>query len=105
MASDTEDADMERDEGVAKCGETKPPVGCDENEDAGDAGRCFKPPGQAVIRLPARPKDHGHDHCQQSEMTSWNRFHFRARSTARVLAAIMLSGRARFFPAISKAVP
>src|SRR4051794_37050939 len=105
MASDTEDADVERDERVAERGETKPPVGCDENEDAGDAGRCFKPPGQAIVRVPAGPKDHGDDHCQQSEMTSWNRSHLRASSTARLIAAIMLSGRASFFPAISKAVP
>src|SRR4029077_10243846 len=85
--------------------ETKSAIGCEQKHDADEAGRHFQPPGKAAVWLPGRPKNDNDDSDQQHQVSPRRAFHFRASSTARLIAAIMLSGRAIFLPAISKAVP
>src|SRR6476620_4994884 len=106
MPSHAQDADMERDQCIAQSREAKSPVNREQDSETDQPRRYFEPPGETIVRTPSRPKDH-HDHnCQQSEMNPRRGFHFfRASCTARLIAAIVLSGRAIFFPAISKAVP
>src|ERR1041385_5489433 len=106
MSANAEDADMQRDQRVAQSRETKSPVSRQKKNKTHQTGRNFEPPGEAIMRLPCRPQNHGDDGRQKSEMSSRCALHFfRASSTARLIAAIMLSARAIFLPAISNAVP
>ena len=106
VAADAEDADVERDEGVDERAETKPAVGRDEDRGADDAGDGLEPPGEAVVtaatrttRRRARSRGEAGDGAERCGV------HCAASSTASRMAAIMLSGRAMPFPAISNAVP
>src|SRR6185503_19682172 len=57
MPADTQDRDVERDEGVNERGELKSPVRRRENDDASDSRKNFEPPGQAIVRINSRPDE------------------------------------------------
>src|SRR5688572_28225767 len=112
MPAHAKHAHVERDARVTKSREAKPAIGSGKNRETREDRRDFQPPGEAIVRLPARPGGRRqHDH-EKRQVRSRDLFHaapdssfLRASSTARLMAAIILSGRAIFLPAISKAVP
>jgi len=109
MTANAKQHDVQRDQGVDQGGETKATVGGDEKNRARDTGSGLKPPGQSFVRAPSGPDEDQHRREEQRQVKWRNAgVHFAsavASSTARRIAAIMLSARAMPFPAISNAVP
>ena len=61
MSADAQDRDVKRDQGVNERGELKSPVSGRENDDAGDSGKHFEPPGEAIVRIDSRPNENDRD--------------------------------------------
>src|SRR5204863_4215652 len=75
MAADAEHANVERDERVTERGETKPPIGREENDESDQTGRGFQPPRKAIMRSPRRPENDGDHGPEESEFGSGRSFH------------------------------
>jgi|GEM_PF-3388776 hypothetical protein len=106
MSADAKNADVDRDQRVNERGELKSPISSRENDQADDGRKNFQPPGEAIVRMNSRPNKNDRSAKQQRDVRL---FHFGfgdvTNSTAKLIAAIMLSGLAVPFPAISNAVP
>src|ERR1700676_1255048 len=107
MTADAQQTNVQRDQRVTERGKTKPAISCAENDETGKTVKDFQPPRQSIVRLPARPGEDNKNKEEQDEVRRRDASHdfFRANSTASLIAAIMLSGRAIPLPAIGKAVP
>ena len=74
-------------------------------DQANDSRKNLQPPSEAIMRINSRPSEDDGNGDQQRDVRFLH-FDFEfASSTARLIAAIMLSGFAIPLPAISNAVP
>jgi hypothetical protein len=104
MPANAQDRDVERDERVNERRELKSPIRRRKNDEAGDPRKNFQPPSEAIVRINSRPNENDRNADQKRDVR-FSHFDELASSTAKLIAAIMLSGFAIFFPAISNAVP